>query len=74
METVYPALVGEIAKRGVKKSVIANRIGISERALYNKLSGKASFKWEEVCTINRCFFPDIDPNTLFARAADNDRT
>lgn len=67
MVAVYPTLVGEIAKRGIKKSAIAKHIGISERALYNKLSGVASFTWEEVKEINACFFPDFDPTTLFYR-------
>lgn len=67
MTAVYPTLVGEIAKRGIKKSAIAKRIGISDRALYNKLSGSASFTWEEVVKINSCFFPDFAPDKLFAR-------
>lgn len=69
MAVAYPALAGEIAKRGIKKSAIARRIGISERALYNKLSGNVSFTWDEVIAINSCFFPDFNPTQLFARAA-----
>lgn len=68
MPVIYPTLIGEIAKRGIKKSVIAERINISERALYNKLSGLSSFTWEEVCAIKGCFFPDMDQTSLFARA------
>ncbi len=68
MIAVYPTLVGEIAKRGIKKSAIAKCVGISERALYNKLSGSVSFTREEVMAINTCFFPDFDPTSLFARA------
>lgn len=67
MPVAYPMLVGEIAKRGIKKSSIAKRIGISERALYNKMAGAVSFTWEEVVAINSCFFPDLDKNVLFAR-------
>lgn len=68
MIVVYPTLIGEIAKRGIKKSAIAKHLGISERALYNKLSGRASFTWEEVIAINTRFFPDFGPTSLFARA------
>lgn len=71
MSAVYPTLVGEIAKRGIKKSAIAKRVGISERALYNKLAGSVSFTWEEVIEINKCFFPDFDPTSLFARVEPN---
>lgn len=72
MSTVYPTLAGEIAKRGIRKTVIARQLGISERAFYNKLSGSASFTWDEVCFINKNFFPDIEPAMLFARADQRD--
>lgn len=68
MLAVYPTLIGEIAKRGIKKSAIAKHLGISERTLYNKLYGIAPFNWEEVLAINTHFFPDFDPTSLFARA------
>lgn len=68
MQTMYPTLVGEIAKRGIKKIAIAKQIGVSERALYNKLAGIAPFTWPEVCSIKDCFFPDMDQETLFQRA------
>ena len=68
MKAVFPELVGEIAKRGIKKSAIVKQLGISERAFYNKLYGTSSFTWNEVCTIIDCFFPDLDAKTLFARA------
>lgn len=67
MRVAYPTLVGEIAKRGIKKAVIARQLNISDRALYSKLAGETAFTWPEVQTINTCFFPDLDPNTLFAK-------
>jgi len=67
LNSVYPTLVGEIARRGIKKTVIAERLGISERTFYNKLAGNAQFTWPEVCKINSYFFPDMAPNDLFAR-------
>ena len=70
MKVVYPNLIGEIAKRGIKKSVIAAHIHISERSLYNKLSGIAPFTWDEICKINDCFFPDMDKNDLFYKNDD----
>ena len=68
MAAVFPTLTGEIAKRGIRKTVIAKRLNISERTLYNKLTGTAPFTWEEVCTINECFFPDMEPAELFKKA------
>lgn len=72
MRTVYPVLISEIAKRGIKKNAIAARIGVSERCLYNKLYGISSFTWEEICAIVDCFFPDMAgrKDELFARAED----
>lgn len=68
MMIVFPNLIAEIAKRGIKKTSIAERIGVSTRTLYSKLSGETSFSWEEVCKIRDCFFPDMDQETLFKRA------
>ena len=67
MRAYYPTLTSEIAKRGIKKNAIARQLGISERSLYNKLSGAADFTWPEIVAINSCFFPDYDPTKLFAR-------
>ena len=36
-QPLYPTLAGKIAERGVKKSSIASTIGITPRALTNKL-------------------------------------
>lgn len=69
MAVIFPTLVGEIAKRGIRKSVIAKHLNISERTLYNKLTGVAPFTWEEVCAINECFFPDMEPADLFKKGA-----
>lgn len=62
----YPVLVGEIARRGIKKKVIAESIGVSGHALANKLNGRAPFTWPEVRAINLKFFPDMSPEELFA--------
>lgn len=68
MNVEYPVLVGEIAKRGIKKSVISASVGITERAFYNKLYGKSPFTWPEVCKIRDTFFPDMDKDVLFTRS------
>lgn len=65
MAIEYPNLTGEIAKRGIKKVVIANALSISEKALYNKLHGISPFTWNEVCIIKERFFPDMDKDVLF---------
>lgn len=64
----YPALEGEIAKRGMKKGAIAKALGITERTLRKKLSGESPFTWDEACEIHYRFFPDVEIATLFESA------
>lgn len=63
----YPNLTAEIAKRGIKKKVIAESIGVSTRTLRNRLNGSIPFSWPEVSTIIQRFFPDLKPDYLFAK-------
>lgn len=67
MRTLYPNLVGEIAKRGVKKSEIAKCIGTSYKSLGNKLSGKTKFSLPEAMQIKDKFFPEFTLDELFAK-------
>lgn len=68
MKIVYPRLVSEIAMRGIKKKAIAAELNISEKSLYNKMTGAVSFTWEETCAIRSRFFPDItDKDILFEK-------
>ena len=69
MAIKYPMLTGKIAERGISKSKIADAIGISPRSLRNKMDGNTSFTWEEVCTIQERFFPDMQMKDLFSRTA-----
>lgn len=64
----YPVLVGEIAKRNIKKKTIAQSIHVCDKALNNKLVGRTDFTWPEVKTIWHTFFPDMDPEDLFSEA------
>lgn len=62
----YPILVGEIAKRNIKKKTIAQSIDVCDKALNNKLNGRSPFTWVEVKTIWHTFFPEMDPEYLFS--------
>jgi len=62
----YPNLAAEISRRGVRKSVIASSIGISQRTLANKLNGLSPFTWDEAATIRKVFFPDVSLDLLFS--------
>lgn len=65
---VYPVLVGEIAKRGIKKNVIAQCIGASPRSLRNKLAGESEFTLPQAISIRNRFFPDMSVEDLFKRS------
>ena len=64
MRMKYGTLTGEIAKRGIKKTAIAKALKISLKAFNNKLTGKSGFTWNEVCTMQDTFFPDITKDRL----------
>lgn len=61
----YKNLNELIQERGIRKSVIARRIGITEKTLEKKLNGQSPFTWEQVCDIQKIFFPDQNKDTLF---------
>ncbi|MCI1958870.1 MAG: helix-turn-helix domain-containing protein [Clostridia bacterium] len=61
----YKVLEEKMEERGTRQSVVARRLNISERTLRNKLNRKTPFTWEQVCTIQHVFFPDIKINELF---------
>ena len=66
----YPVLVGEMAKRQIKKKDVAERLGVCYRAFDNKMNGRVAFTWPEVKKIRHEFFPDIQTDELFATAAE----
>lgn len=68
MATMFPVLNGEIANRGIAKTVIARTLNVSYHSFYNKMAGVSPFTFEEACTIQERFFPDMDLRTLFRRA------
>ena len=65
MDVKFTVLSGVIAQRGVSKTKIASAIGVSYRAFHNKMTGRSSFTWDEVKTIQSRFFPDIVKDELF---------
>ena len=61
----YPEFEALLAKRGVAKTKVARAIGVSSRALYNKLTGRSPLGWAEACIIQEQFFPDVGKDELF---------
>lgn len=66
MLVIYNNLNGEIARRQLRKTEIAESLGISYRSFRNKMIGVAPWTWDEAVTIQRNFFPDLSKDYLFA--------
>lgn len=49
----YPELKAAISRSGLSRGQIAGHLGLSENAVYNKLSGKSEFKGSEIKTMAR---------------------
>ena len=62
----YMVLSGLINDRGIKKSVIAKRLGISPKTLCGKLRGETGFVFDEAQIIREDFFPDVALERLFS--------
>lgn len=64
---MFPNLEAEIAKRRIKKRLIAEKLGISYKAFYNKMNGLAPFFLDEAVTIYVSFFYGADFLELFQK-------
>ena len=57
----YEYLERMIAKRGIRKTIIARVVGISPKTLTNKVNGKAAFTWPEVQAIHCLLYTSPSP-------------
>ncbi|HRX58741.1 MAG TPA: hypothetical protein P5075_08215 [Eubacteriales bacterium] len=62
----YGTLAGMIGERGIKRTVIAKRLGISRKTLSAKIRGDTRFGFEEAQIIRSEFFPDVPLERLFS--------
>ena len=68
---MYNNLIAEIARNHLKNKNIAEAVGISERALKNKIKGVSEFYWREVVLIKTLFFPSLALEYLFEKGGGN---
>lgn len=61
-------LEAEIARRKIKKPVMAEAIGRSYNTLNLKISGKYPFTYDEALIIQEKFFPECDFKELFKKS------
>ena len=65
---MYPTLIAELARRGIKQKDVTALLGISIGSLYRKLHGRSPWLLEEALKLHRELFSDTDFMALFARA------
>lgn len=63
----YPLLEAELAKRGIAKKDIAQKLGITSRTFSNKIAGDVDFWLQEALAIHSVF-PDIPVDELFSHS------
>lgn len=67
-ETKFPELVGEIAKHGETQTKIANMLGISNNALWRRLTGRTEWTINEIDIL--CEHYNRNYHELFKRKID----
>ena len=64
---MYRELMGEMVKHGITRKVLANRLGITSKTLFNKINGVTDFTWEEVKKIRDIVAPNKTLEELFEK-------
>lgn len=62
---MYPNLDAEMAREKVTTKAVAEALGLDERSVRNKISGKTKFFYIETVKIKDTFFPKADLEYLF---------
>ncbi len=63
---MYSVLRGEMYRTGITIKSLAERIGVSEKTMRNKISGDTPFTWLEALAVKKIVNPNMDMETLFA--------
>lgn len=64
---MYHNLEAEMARKQINVPDIAKAIGVNEKTVRNKISGKTKFIFDEALIIKDTFFPSLDLQYLFAK-------
>ncbi|MDU1053325.1 hypothetical protein [Clostridium baratii] len=64
---MYCNLEAEIARKKIKKPIIAEAIGKTYNTLNLKIAGKYPFTYDEALIIQEEFFPEVDLKELFKK-------
>ena len=61
----YPYLENEIKRKGIKKKIMAQVLGVDEVTIWHKIQGKRSFTVEQAIFIQKTWFPETPIEVLF---------
>jgi len=67
MQNMFPNLVAEMARKGLKRKDLAPLFKGRNATVSDKLNGKSPFLLDEAYRIQSTFFPDCTLDYLFAR-------
>lgn len=62
---MYRCLKGEMVKSGLSIAVLAEKVGVSEKTMRNKLHGRTEFTWSEINKIKGFVAPNMLLEELF---------
>lgn len=66
MNKVFPNLEAEMARMGIQRKDLAEKLGVRTATISDKLNGKFPFTLDEVVAIKREFFPKFSLEYLFS--------
>lgn len=64
---MFKNLKAEMIRKGINAKKIAEKLKISESAIFSKLAGKTEFTLREAFEIHNEIFPEIPLNILFEK-------
>lgn len=62
---MFRILRGEMVKANLTIAQLANKVGISEKSLRNKMNGTTEFTWSEILKIREIVAPTMPLEELF---------
>lgn len=66
MNKAFPNLEAEMARMGIQKKDVAEKLGVRAATISDKMNGKFPFTLDEVVTIKKSFFPNLTLEYLFS--------
>lgn len=67
---MYSHLRGEMFRAKITVTELADRIGVTEKTLRNKINGISDFTWPEACAIRDIVSPGAKMEDLFKNDAE----